>query len=228
MSMLIQGNEYLSAELRLWTCLELSQNQEFYINHPDIETLKITTYSGNRYQSKEAIYHIAAFSNESSKIYKLNAFSKAVEKEITRTSVIDHFCGIMQVMGLASVVGQKIRLLYPNQSFRFLEAFQIEFRPRTELQHNSNCNSLWTNSNGWKDKSTPFVANHFVPLLVVTKPLKANIETSDKTISHEPQSILNYFQANSKSEIPSFYEIAWGANGYATTENGPKLVPKNR
>ena len=40
MSMLIQGNEYLSGELRLRTCLELSQNQEFYINHPDIETLK--------------------------------------------------------------------------------------------------------------------------------------------------------------------------------------------
>ena len=123
-------------------------------------------------------------------------------------SVIGNFYGIMQVMGLASVVGQKIKLFYPNQSFHFLEAFQIDFRPKTELQHNSNCNLLCTNSNGWKDKSTPFVANHFVPLVVVTKPLKANIETSDETICHEPKSILNYFQPNSKSEIPSSYEIA--------------------
>ena len=100
MGMLIQGNEYLSAELRFRTCLELSQNQEFYINHPDIETLKIPTYFGKRYQSKEAIYHIAAFNNESSKVCELYGFSKAVEKEITRTSVIGNFCGIMQVRDL--------------------------------------------------------------------------------------------------------------------------------
>ena len=99
-------------------------------------------------------------------------------------------------------------MFYPNQSFRFLQAFQIEFRPRTELNHSSNCNLLWTNSNGWKDKSTPFVANYFVPLVVVTKPLKTNIETSKETICHEPNSILNYFQSNSKSEIPSSHEIA--------------------
>ena len=206
--MLIQGNEYLSAELRLKTCLELSENQEFYINHPDIETLKIPTYSGKRYQSKEAISLIAAFSNELSKIYELCGFSKAVEKEITRTSIISNFCGIMQVMGLASLVCKKVRLFYPNQSFGFLEALQTEFRPRTELNHNSNCNLLRTNSNGQKDKSAPFVANHFVPLVVVTKPLNANIETSKETIGHEPNSILNYFQSNSKSEIPSSYEIA--------------------
>ena len=108
--MLIQGIEYLTAELRLRTCLEVSQNPEFSINHSDIETLKIPTYSGKRYQSKEALYHTAVFSNESSRIYELYEFSKAVEKEITRTSGIDNLCGIMQVMGLASVVGQKIGL----------------------------------------------------------------------------------------------------------------------
>ena len=114
-----------------------------------------------------------------------------MEKEIIRTAVISHLCGMMQVIGLESVVGQKISLFYLNQSFRFLEAFQIEFRPRADLNDNTNCNLLWTNSNGWKDKSTPFVANHFVLLVAVTKPLKANIEAPKETICHEPKSILN-------------------------------------
>ena len=203
MSMLIQGNEYLSAELRLRTCIELSQNQEFYINHPDIETLKIPTYSGKKYQSKEAVYHIAAFSKESSNIYELNGFSKALENEITRTSVKSNFCGIMQVMGLASVVGKKIRLFYPNQNFRFLKVFQIEFRPRTGLKHNSSCNLMWTNSNGYEGAS--FVANHFVPLVVVTKHLNAN---TDATICHESKSVLNFVHSNSKSENSSFHQFA--------------------
>lgn len=113
-SKLIQNNEQLSIELRLRTSIELAANIKFYSYHPDVKDLKINTISEKSFQSLEAIYDVAAFSDESSDIFGRSDFLQAVENEITRTSVLKNFSEIIQIMGLASVVGRPIQLVYPK------------------------------------------------------------------------------------------------------------------
>jgi len=69
-------------------------------------------------------------------------------------------------MALASVLAVPIQTVYPDQNHKLLPVYENVFQPR-QGRHSSNnvfVRILWTNTQGWPDRSKEFTVNHFVPL----------------------------------------------------------------
>ena len=85
-------------------------------------------------------------------------------------------------MGLASVIGVPIEMVYPDQKNKLLPVYQNIFKPR-QCVNQSNLASvriMWTNSLGWPDRSKEFVVNHFVPLFNKSdKPSEGHVEAAN-------------------------------------------------
>lgn len=67
------------------------------------------------------------------------------------TSVNYQYSGILQIMGLASVVGVPIQTLFPQQDNRFLPVYQSTFLPRNGRNNAQVLRIMWTNTSGWPD-----------------------------------------------------------------------------
>lgn len=69
-------------------------------------------------------------------------------------------------MALASVLGVPIQTVYPDQNHKLLPVYENVFQPRQGCHSANNVlvRILWTNTQGWPDRSKEFTVNHFVPL----------------------------------------------------------------
>ena len=167
-SLLVCQAETLALELRLRTCLELAKNRQFYQNHPVLVNARIP-YRGKHgpcVMSMETLCDLTCFSSSSSKVYGDNGFEAAFDNEIMKTCRNYSFSSTLQIMGLASVIGVPIEMVYPDQKNELLLVYRNIFKPRQCLNQ-SNLASVritWTNSLAWPDRSKEFVVNHFVPL----------------------------------------------------------------
>ena len=165
-SIAICQNEQLACELRLQTCLELALNREHYRHHPVITSAQIPYQSRRRaggIMSVETLFDIACFEAESSNVFQKRDFYAAFNNEIMRTSINFSYSGTLQIMGLASVLGVPLETVYPEQHHKLLPIYQNVFRPRRALGSGS-VRIMWSNTNGWPDRTKEFVVNHFVPL----------------------------------------------------------------
>jgi hypothetical protein len=64
----------------------------------------------------QSIYDTIIFGKEAHNVYGTTGdFYAAVEKEITLTAVNYQYSGLLQIMGLASVIERDIKTVYPDQ-----------------------------------------------------------------------------------------------------------------
>lgn len=200
-SLLLCGYGTLSIELRFRTVLELATNIEYYTNYPLL-------CSSVHFYTKETIYDIAAFSTSSSVIFKNEGFQNALQNEITLTSKNYSYSGVLQIAGLASVMGKSLKTCYPDQAYRLLNIYQNIYRPRFGRPENSEYYFLlWTNTNGWHDRNKSFVANHFVPLIEKNQ-FGELFEYTNKVVEKidNDLTIENYFIVTSDDEEENFVD----------------------
>ena len=120
-SLLVCQAETLALELRLRTCLELPKNRQFYQNHPVLVNARIPyrRQHGPGVMSMETLCDITYFSSSLSKVYGDNGFEAAFDNEIKKTCRNYSFSSTLQIMGLASVIGVPIEMVYPDQKTNF-------------------------------------------------------------------------------------------------------------
>lgn len=207
-SILLTGEETLSVELRLRTCLELAFNINFYATHAIFQQ-QIKTKNGKAFYKAEDLFDTVAFGKTSSKAIDKEGFHKALEIEIMQTSYDGKFSGILQVAALSSVIGCPINMVYPNQNFHLLTMFQGLISPRNECCPKQ-ITLMWSCTNGCLELEK-FTANHFVPLIY--KP-KTNYPVSDVLVD-QTKTIVNYYPRKRKApevsedELPFEMDKEW-------------------
>ena len=173
-SLCLVGSEALANELRLRTCIELAQNVPFYMRHPTYTELQIPSVSKpGSFLSVDSIHDVASFWNESAMIYKEQGIEAALKNEIMLTANNYSSSTMLPLMAVASVVGLTVSTLFPEQNNQYLDAFQNSFKPRQTARSRDGITLLWTCTNGWSDRSSPFRPNHFVPLIQRDVPLSS-------------------------------------------------------
>ena len=65
--------------------------------------------------SVETLCDLTCFSSSSSKVYGDNDFEAAFDNEIMKTCRNYSFSRTLQIMGLGSVIGLRIEMVYPDQ-----------------------------------------------------------------------------------------------------------------
>lgn len=132
--------------------------------------------------SVETLCDLTCFSSSSSKVYGDNGFEVAFDNEIMKTCRNYSFSSTLQIMGLASVIGVPIEMVYPDQKNKLLPVYQNIFKPRQCLNQSNlvSVRIMWTNSLGWPDRSKEFIVNHFVPLFNKSdKPSEGHVEAAN-------------------------------------------------
>ena len=112
---------------------------------------------------------LTCFDASSSSVFDKRGFDAAFENEIMRTSVNYSYSGTLQIMALASILGVPIQTVYPDQKHKLLPIYENVFEPRQGYTSPNPVlvRVLWTNTQGWSDRSKEFTVNHFVPLFKV-------------------------------------------------------------
>ena len=169
-SQLLCGSEKLAIELRLRTVLELVSNFNYYADHPLVKNAKITAMSKRASLfTTQSIYDTIIFGKEAHNVYGTTGdFYATVEKGIMLTAVNYQYSGLLQIVGLASVIQRDIKTVYPDQRSRFLPILQTTVQPRLtsfKCQSSLDVFIMWSNIQGWPDRSKTFCVNHFVPLI---------------------------------------------------------------
>ena len=167
---LICGSEKMAVELRLRTVVELASYFDYYADHPFVRNTKITAMSKRAsLVTTQSIYGTIIFGEEAHKQYETTGdFYAAVRKEIMLTAVNYQYSGLLQIMGLSSVIQRDIKTVYPDQKSRFLSILQTTVQPKLkspEFQSSQEVLIMWSNTQGWEDRSKAFWVNHFVPLI---------------------------------------------------------------
>lgn len=221
-SLAICRNESRANELRLRTCLELAKNRDFYKTHPVLVNCRIPYHSernGPGIMSVETLCDLTCFDASSSCEFGKKGFDAAFENEIFRTSLNYSYRGTLQIMTLASVLGVPIQTVYPDQNHKLLPVYENVFQPR-QGRHSSNSvfvRILWTNTQGWPDRSKEFTVNHFVPLFKrgdeVFKP-----QNSSRKLTKETKS-WHVFVQTEQSKQQSDRKRFEQRNGKKITEN---------
>ncbi|CAB4029682.1 Hypothetical predicted protein [Paramuricea clavata] len=83
-------------------------------------------------------------------------------------------------MGLASVIQRDIKTVYPDQRSQFLPILQTTVQPRLtsfKCQSSLDVFIMWSNIQGWPDRSKTFCVNHFVPLISLPSHMKSDTES---------------------------------------------------
>ena len=180
-SLLVCQAETLALELLLRTCLKLAKNRQFYRNQPVLVNARIPYRGkgGPGVVSVETLCDLTCFSSSLSKVYGDSGFEAAFDNDIMKTCRNYSFSSTLQIMGLASVIGVPIEMVYPDQKKKLLPVYQNIFKPRQCLNQSNlaSVRIMWTNSLGWPDRSKEFVVNHFVPLFNKSdKPSEGHVE----------------------------------------------------
>ena len=128
---------------------------------------------------KESIYDVAIFSDVTRKA--VCRFEEALQKETLVTLKKGGFCGILQIMGLASALNCTIKLIYPDKRHTLHELLNGTFKPRLCQSLSPVITIMWTNVGGWIDRTHSFLPNHFVPLLPLTGNHKVWTTVSNKS-----------------------------------------------
>lgn len=125
-SIAICDDKRLAPELQLRTSIELAVYRDFYREHPVLRAANVQFQfrrHGIGVLSMGSLFDLTCFSAESERVHGKEGFEAALRSEVMITSVNYQYSGILQIMGLASVVGVPIQTLFPQQDNRFLPVY---------------------------------------------------------------------------------------------------------
>ena len=222
-SILLNGTENLSSSLRLFTCLELYLNEEFYASHPHIVDLKIASKSAHgNYYTVESLYDVLCFSQSSTDIFNSDGFTPALRNEIINTSGNKNYCGLLHMMGLASVIGTRIRSVYPDNEYTFYDAYNAIIHPRVTVNNDREVVIFWTHSLGWKDRSKRFKSNHFVPLVEPKACQQFGQATGEIYTKKKNMIVIDLDEGSSQGKMENYLSKESQKNRTRVSEKSPK------
>ena len=200
-SLALSGSDKLSAELRVRTVIELATNLEFYKNHPNVAKSCIKRRNEELW-AVSSLYYAVIFGAVAAKVYETIDSNAAIQQEIKTAAFHGSFSGLLQVMGLASVIRSEIHMIYPDTRHEMLSLLNGIYLPResSEYEVRPVIAKMWTNLSGCPDRSKILNINHFVPIL------KISTNTSDNNAESMDWSLVNNKRSRSTLNNGTIYK----------------------
>lgn len=205
-SILFCGTEALAPHLRMQTFLELYNNYEYYARHPFIENYHIKNSSDMSY---ETLFGTLCFYDETYSILEAEGFDAALRNEICKTVIPGHDACLLHILALSSVTGRPITSVYPDNSYKFFDAYNCAISSRSVRSNVASIALCWTHTLGWFDRSSRFSPNHFVPLVpaslcrpALPKPFRHSQTRTKHFKANETKSFENFFSKRKTNKTP--------------------------
>ena len=205
-SILFCGTEALSSHLRMQTFLELYNNNEYYARHPFIENYHIENCSDMTY---ETLFGTLCYHDQTYSILQSEGFGAALRKEIRETVILGHDACLLHILALSSVIGRPITSVYPDNSYKFSDAYNCSISSRILRSNVASITLCWTNTLEWFDRTSRFLPNHFVPLVpaslcrpALQKPFHQTQMSSKQSKPNQTNSIQSFFNKRKTDKTP--------------------------
>lgn len=158
-SFLLSGSYALANILRMMTAAEIYINADKYSNHPKFlmaaDCPEITYDSSNLFS--------IVLRDEASVI---SDPVKAIEKEAWMTCTDRQWSGMVDVMGLASVIGNNIWSVYPDCNNNIRPIISGVVKPLITSNNQNTIFIMWSRDGNLDNThGRPFEPNHFIPIV---------------------------------------------------------------
>ena len=199
-SIILVGDSSLCPLLRAMTCLELSLNHEFYLDHPVFNNI---FENKQLFKSKESV--LSFFLSNKTYENDSNSFHNCIQEEAINMCQNYKFSSFLCVLGLSTVVNSSISIVYPDfDDPHYKVALGHTIQPRQYYQSSSGCcnaiNILFCNLNYGGSK---FKGNHFVPLL------KKDFKNKVNKHKQGPGSTANTSSCSKRSKTSAFESLSF-------------------
>ena len=145
----------MSTVLRILTCSELFLHAEFYANHPYIKS------KSEFFDSSNAAFTMA-LCGKSAPVFGEKDRANSIEEEALHMSRNGVWSSLMCILGLSSVLRQRISSYYPTSTKPEVDKLMNgDVEPREGSNFECVLHLLWT---GTYRKEKDFTPNHFLPL----------------------------------------------------------------
>ena len=182
-SLVVTGDESLSATLRILVCIELFLNAKFYAYHPyqeDAEERSLFDYDNTPFTY--------ALSESSAPRFGDDDRQSCVRKEAIFMALIKEWASLICILALSTVIRRKICSYYPIIGLPAIEQLMNEgINPRLTCEYNDVFDVLWfRDSNFVNTDGKAYEPIHFVPLLAIRHVVAVQTKISDFTASVKP------------------------------------------
>ncbi|XP_067049587.1 uncharacterized protein [Acropora muricata] len=155
-SILAFGHEGKHEEMRLRTVVELATNSEFYLQDKDNE---------RRIVAQEQVF-IQSSEQNSVKIDR-NILKTEFETDVLTTASLSTRASDWHLQALGTVLNRQVQSVFPECGrAKAREYYDAPFYPRRYDREKDCVTIMWTRTGG---DTTPFIPNHFIPLISVDK-----------------------------------------------------------
>ena len=159
-SILAFGHQGKHEEMRLRTVVELATNSEFYLQDKDNE---------RRIVAQEQVF-IQSSEKNSVKIDR-NILKTEFETDVLTTASLSTRASDWHLQALGAVLNRQVQSVFPECGrAEAREYYDAPFCPRLYDPEKDCVTIMWTRTGG---DTTPFIPNHFIPLIPVDK-IKGN------------------------------------------------------
>ena len=163
-SILAFGHEDKHEEMRLRIIVELATNSEFYLRDKDNE---------RRAVAQEQMF-IQSSEKKSFRMIDHNQLKTDFETDVLTTASPSTSASDWHLQALGTVLNRLVQSVFPEcGSAETREYFDALFVPRRCDPEKDCVTIMWTRSGG---NTTPFIPNHFVPLISVDKTNRNTID----------------------------------------------------
>ena len=193
-SVLAFGHQHNHEEMRLRIVVELATNCAFYLQEKDV---------GRRIAAQEQFLS----QNSEEKVVEIdqNVLKTEFEIDVLNTARLSTWASDWHLQALGTVLNRQVQSVFPEcgaaEARKYYDAL---FRPRLFDPEKEPVQIMWTRTEG---DTTPFIPNHFVPLISVDKINCSRIDgeiTNDKNLSNFSVTCIHYLNFTFRLQL-SFY-----------------------
>ncbi|XP_067029842.1 uncharacterized protein [Acropora muricata] len=190
-SILAFGHQGKHEEMRLRTVVELATNSEFYLQDKDNE---------RRIVAQEQVF-IQSSEQNSVKIDR-NILKTEFETDVLTTASLSTRASDWHLQALGTVLNRQVQSVFPECGrAEAREYYDAPFCPRRYDPEKDCVTIMWTRTGG---DTTPFIPNHFIPLISVDKIDRNTIdgreEEAEENTDESDQEIKTSIEKTDKQE----------------------------
>lgn len=169
------------------------------------------------------LYHIIISNNDDDPPiqFTLDNIPEYIQAEGVKTSEDKRWASILHVMALSSILGRKIRSVYPDIQWNYRELYNTIIEPtgnksfRYPEHYNISPETItifWTRDGSLNQTDHMFIPNHIVPLFPSELHADSVIEIVSTPKKRKTQTKLDSFLGISRTRMPANTETTYPAN----------------
>lgn len=196
-SVLAFGHQGNHKEMRLRTVVELATNSGFYLQQKDI---------GRRIAAQEQVF----LQNSGEKDVKIdqNMLKTEFEIDVLDTAKLSTRASDWHLQALGTVLNRQVQSVFPECGAAVArEYYNALFRPRLFDPNKEPVKIMWTRTGG---DITPFIPNHFVPLISVDKITCSSTDgkkTNDKNLSNLSVTCIHHLNFTFRLQLSCYMRV---------------------